>query len=289
MKYGFFTGCTSQADSYENELSARAVLKHFNIDFKDIEDQACCGTPVKSTKHELWAFLSARNHALAKAQGFDAIATICNGCDLSLSELEHELENHPDLRQKINDALAKEGLEYKKPLPIRNILTILYEDIGIEKIKKSVKRKLKDFNTACHYGCHILRPKTVERPDDSEQPTKMKEILEALGGKAPNYPELLDCCSATIIGIDAENSLSVSGTKVDVIKQRGFNSIVNICPFCHKQLGASQDVAGKVINKNIKLPAMYLAQYVGLAVGLNEEELGLQLNLTGWEDLVQKI
>ena len=80
MKYGFFTGCTSQSDSYENEISARAILKHFKIDFQDIEDQNCCGTPIKSTKHEMWAFLAARLHALAKAQGYDAIATICNGC-----------------------------------------------------------------------------------------------------------------------------------------------------------------------------------------------------------------
>ncbi|MHA1220416.1 MAG: heterodisulfide reductase-related iron-sulfur binding cluster, partial [Candidatus Heimdallarchaeota archaeon] len=76
MKYGFFTGCTSQADSYENEISSRAILNHFEIDFQDIEDQACCGTPIKSTKHEMWAFLAARTHALAKAQGYEAIATI---------------------------------------------------------------------------------------------------------------------------------------------------------------------------------------------------------------------
>lgn len=288
MKYGFFTGCTSQSDSYENEMSARAILNHFKIEFKDIEDQACCGTPIKSTKHEMWAFLAARTHALAKEQGFEAIATICNGCDLSLSELDNEIAHHPDLRLKINEALAKEGLHYEKSLPVRNILTILYEDIGVENIKKAVKQKLKGLKTAAHYGCHIIRPKTIPRPDDSEQPTKMQEILESLGAKSPNYPELLDCCAATIIGVEAEKALAVSGEKIDILKQRGYNSVCNICPFCHKQLGASQDVAGKVLGKDVKLPALYLSQYVGLAIGLDEEALGLQLNLTGWEILIQK-
>ncbi|NHJ46924.1 MAG: hypothetical protein FK733_03970 [Asgard group archaeon] len=288
MKYGFFTGCTSQSDSYENEISARAVLKHFNVDFTDIDDQACCGTPIKSTKHEMWAFLAARTHALAKAQGFDAILTICNGCDLSLSELDHDIAHHPELLEKVNEALAKEGLNYDKSLPVRNILTIFYEDIGLEKIKKSVKRKLKGFKTAAHYGCHVIRPKTIPRPADAEQPVKMQQILESLGATSPNYPELLDCCAATIIGVEAEKALTVSGEKIDILKQRGYNSVCNICPFCHKQLGASQDVAGKVINKDVKLPAMYLSQYVGIAVGLDEEALGLQLNLTGWEDIVQK-
>ncbi|NHK32315.1 MAG: hypothetical protein FK730_13250 [Asgard group archaeon] len=288
MKYGFFTGCTSQSDSYENELSARAILTYFNIDYSDIDDQACCGTPIKSTKHEMWAFLAARTHALAKEQGFEAIATICNGCDLSLSELDHEIAHHPEIRLKINEALAKEGLHYEKSLPVRNILTILYEDIGIDNIKKAVKRKLKGLKTASHYGCHIIRPKTIERPDDSEQPVKMQEILESLGAKSPNYPELLDCCAATIIGVEAEKALTVSGEKIDILKQRGYNSVCNICPFCHKQLGASQDVAGKVIGKDVKLPALYLSQYIGLAIGLDEEALGLHLNLTGWESLIPK-
>ncbi|HUT82312.1 MAG TPA: CoB--CoM heterodisulfide reductase iron-sulfur subunit B family protein [Candidatus Bathyarchaeia archaeon] len=288
MKFGFYTGCTSQADTYENELSSRTILTHFNIDYKDINDQTCCGTPIKSTKHELWAFLSARIHALAQAQGFEAIATICNGCDLSLAELEHELKNHPDLKEKINEALAKEGLHYDNSLPVYNILSIIYDEIGLERLQKSVKRKLKGLRTAAHYGCHAIRPTTISRPDDSENPMKIQEILETLGAKSPNYPELLDCCAATIIGVKAEQALGVSGNKVDVIKQRGYNSICNICPFCQKQLGNAQDVAGKVINKDIKLPSMYLSQYVGLAIGLDEESLGLQLNLTGWEELLSK-
>ena len=49
MKYGFFTGCTTQTDTYENEISARAILNHFGIDFQDIEDQSCCGTPIKTS------------------------------------------------------------------------------------------------------------------------------------------------------------------------------------------------------------------------------------------------
>jgi heterodisulfide reductase subunit B len=288
MKYGFFTGCTSQADSYENEISSRAILNHFGIDFQDIEDQNCCGTPIKTTKHSMWGFLAARIHALAKKQGYEAIATICNGCDLSLSELAHELKHHPDTIDLINEALAKEDLHYDGPLPVRNILEILYEDIGLEKIQKSVKKKLKGFITAAHYGCHAIRPKTIKRPDHHEQPTHIQEILKVLGAKSPVYPELLDCCSATTIGIDAEKALTISGEKINTLKLRGYNSIANICPFCHKQLGASQDVAGKVLGKDVKLPAMYLSQYIGLAIGMDDEALGLQFNLTGWEELVNK-
>jgi len=288
MKYGFFTGCTSQNDSYENEMSSREVLNYFKIDYQDIKDQNCCGTPIKSTKHEMWAFLAARIHALAKQQGFEAIATICNGCDLSLNELEHELAQNPELRAKVNAALAKEGLQYESPLPVRNILTILYEDIGVERIRKSVKHKLKKLKVAAHYGCHAIRPTTIERPDDAEKPTKIQELLEVLGAKSPDYPELLDCCAANIIGVNPEKSLTVAGNKVDIIKQRGYNSICNICPFCQKQLGGSQDVAGRIVQKDLKIPSLYLTQYVGLALGIDEEALGLQMNLTGWEELIQK-
>ncbi|MHA1367496.1 MAG: CoB--CoM heterodisulfide reductase iron-sulfur subunit B family protein [Candidatus Heimdallarchaeota archaeon] len=272
MKYGFFIGCTSQNDAYENELSARAVLSYFEVDYKDIEDQTCCGTPIKSTKHEMWAFLAARTFALAKAQEFEAIATICNGCDLSLTEAAHALEEHP--------------LVYDGPMPVKNILEILYDDIGLEQLKKSTKRKLKGLKTAAHYGCHAIRPHDLERMDDAERPTKIQEIMEVIGAKSPTYPEILDCCAATIIGVDAEKALGVSGQKLDIIKQRGYNSIVNICPFCQKQLGTQQDVIGKLLSIDVKLPSLYLAQYIGLALGLDEESLGLHTNLTGWENLL---
>ncbi|MHA1737606.1 MAG: CoB--CoM heterodisulfide reductase iron-sulfur subunit B family protein [Candidatus Heimdallarchaeota archaeon] len=286
MKYGFFIGCTSQNDAYENELSARAVLSYFEVDYKDIEDQTCCGTPIKSTKHEMWAFLAARTFALAKAQEFEAIATICNGCDLSLTEAAHALEEHPKMKEKVAKALEKEGLVYDGPMPVKNILEILYDDIGLEQLKKSTKRKLKGLKTAAHYGCHAIRPHDLERMDDAERPTKIQEIMEVIGAKSPTYPEILDCCAATIIGVDAEKALGVSGQKLDIIKQRGYNSIVNICPFCQKQLGTQQDVIGKLLSIDVKLPSLYLAQYIGLALGLDEESLGLHTNLTGWENLL---
>ncbi|MFW9924851.1 MAG: heterodisulfide reductase-related iron-sulfur binding cluster, partial [Candidatus Thorarchaeota archaeon] len=236
---------------------------------------------------EMWLFLAARIHALARKLGFDAILTICNGCDLSLEEFSHEIAQQPYLKEKINKALEKEDLVFTKSLPVKNILTILYNDVGIENIRKNVKRKLKGFTTAAHYGCHAIRPKTISRPDDSEAPTKIQEILEVLGAKSPVYPELLDCCAATIIGVDSEASLKVSGEKLDIIKLRGFNSIANICPFCQKQLGSSQDVIGKLLSKNLKIPSLYLSQYIGLALELNEESLGLHMNTTGWEELLQ--
>ncbi|MBD3192399.1 MAG: hypothetical protein GF308_17300 [Candidatus Heimdallarchaeota archaeon] len=286
MNYGFFTGCTSQADSYENELSARAVLKYFSLNFADIKDQSCCGTPIKSTRFKMWVYLAARIHALAGKQNFDAIATICNGCDRSLSELSYELEANPDLKELVNDALSKEHLQLEQPLPVRNILTILYEDVGLEQIRKSVKQPFNGIKIATHYGCHILRPKTVERPVDAEKPRKMQEILEVLGAQSPDYPELLDCCAATIIGIEPEKAMATSGDKIEILKKRGYQGISNICPFCHKQLGASQDVIGKLLGKKLQIPALYLAQYIGLAIGLDEESLGLHLNLTGWEELL---
>lgn len=286
MNYGFFIGCTSQADSYENELSARAILKFFGINYADIKDQSCCGTPIKSTRFKMWAYLAARIHALAEKQNFDAIATICNGCDLSLSELSHELEINPDLKGIINEALSKENLQLEKLLPVKNILTILYEDVGLETIKQNVKQPFNGVKIAAHYGCHIIRPTTIDRPVDAESPQKMQEILEVLGAKSPDYPELLDCCAATIIGIEPEKAMTTSGEKIKMLKKRGYHGIANICPFCHKQLGGNQDVIGKLLGKNLQLPAMYLAQYIGLAVGLDEESLGLHLNLTGWEELL---
>ena len=50
--------------------------------------------------------------------------------------------------------------------------------------------------------------------------------------------------------------------------------------------GNQQDVIGKLMNMDLKIPSLYLAQYIGLALGLDEEKLGLHTNLTGWENLL---
>ena len=65
MKYALFLGCTIPARGQNYEMSAREVAKVLDIEFVDIEEFACCGTPLKSSQYFYSIILAARNIAIA--------------------------------------------------------------------------------------------------------------------------------------------------------------------------------------------------------------------------------
>ena len=56
--------------------------------------------------------------------------------------------------------------------------------------------------------------------------------------------------------------------------------MVTPCPLCHLNMDVKQHSAGKEMGREIKLPVLHLPQLIGLALGIDPEELGLQHNVT---------
>ena len=65
------------------------------------------------------------------------------------------------MKKRINEKLADEGLKYIGKSNVLSILDVLYDVVGLEKIKKFVKKPLKNVKTATHYGCHLIRPSEI--------------------------------------------------------------------------------------------------------------------------------
>ena len=59
--------------------------------------------------------------------------------------------------------------------------------------------------------------------------------------------------------------------------QQGFDAMVTICPSCQKMFD-NQRICGDTIGKKLSLPVMFYTQLLGLAMGLDPNELGLGLN-----------
>jgi heterodisulfide reductase subunit B len=171
MKYAFFLGCTIPARAMNYEVSARKIATKLGIEFVDLPDFGCCGFPVKSVDSFTTIVMAAKNIAIAEEKGLD-ICTLCNGCVVTLVEANHELKHKEELRKKVNKELSKIGKEYKGTIEVKHFARVLYEDVGVEKIKKEVKYGLDDFKLAAHYGCHYFKPSVVYgRFDDPEYPT----------------------------------------------------------------------------------------------------------------------
>jgi heterodisulfide reductase subunit B len=284
-----FLGCTIQTEQYGFELSARETLPRLGVDLVDIDGFSCCGYPLKSLNERSWIYLTARNLALASERGLNVLA-LCNGCHLSMCEVKHLLDTDKELREEVNGYLAIEGLEYKGGFEIKHLIEVLQKDIGVDRIKDAVKKPLEGIKLASHYGCHALRPSTIGRPDDSEDPQILEDLTMAVGAEADFYAERLDCCGASLVVSDAETSFKLSGAKLKAVQARGFDGMVTVCPFCHKMYDAKQGAIQNVLDDDtIELPVIYYTQLLGLAMGLGEEELGINFNLSPVDELLEKL
>jgi heterodisulfide reductase subunit B len=279
MKLAMYPGCFMQTEQYLCEMSLRSILPVLDVELLDLKNLSCCGEPFKSVNQLVTIYLSARNIAIAEQSGLDLFAP-CPGCNLSLCECKHVLNNNPEMKERINASLASENLRYEGSITIMQTLELLYDHIGIETIMQHVKRPIKNIKMALHYGCKIIRPSEIGRPVDSENPRKMDEILNAIGIETPDYPERLDCCGATLLSNLPEIPLTKTGQKLKAIQEQGFHAMVTECPWCHKMYDAKQSRAGEAVGTQLHVPVIYLSQLLGIAFGLDPEKLGFRLNLS---------
>ncbi len=235
---------------------------------------------MKSVNQTLTLYLSTRNLALAEQQHLPFYAP-CALCALALHETNLILQKNQEMHARVNEMLKAEGLHYTGTTTIVHTIDLLHDIIGLEKIKKNVKHPLTGLKLAVHYGCHAIRPKELGRPDDSENPQKVENILKTLGAEPlTHYPQKLDCCGAPLLPNKPETSLTKTGQKLQAIQELNVSGVVDVCPWCHKMLDSRQAKAGETVAAKLDLPVVYLTQLLGVALGLDPAKLGFDLNLS---------
>jgi heterodisulfide reductase subunit B len=279
-RYALFPGCLMPTEQYAYELSIRHSLPALGVELVDLPGLSCCGEPMKSVNQTLTLYLSARNLALAEKQGLDFF-TPCPQCHLALHETNTILQKNPAMLERINDMLKAEDLHYNGTTKIVHTIDLLHDVIGLETIKKNVKHPLIGLKLAVHYGCQTIRPKELGRPDDSENPQKVEEIIKVLGAEPlTHYPQKLDCCGAPLLPNKPETALTKTGQKLQALQELNISGVVDVCPWCHKMLDSRQTKAGETVAAKLDLPVVYLTQILGIALGIDPKQLGFDLNLS---------
>lgn len=288
MKYAFFLGCTIPARSVNYEVSTRKVAEKLGIELVDLPEFGCCGFPVKSVDYFTTLLMAARNIAIAEEKGLD-ICTLCNGCVVTLVEADHELKNDDELRDRVNRELSKIGKEYKGTIEIKHLARILYEDVGVKKIKDAVKYPLDDFKLAAHYGCHYFKPSAVYgRFDDPEFPDSLDELIEATGAPPFDYRTKTDCCGGGILGISEDIALEMARIKLDDLKEKKADAMISICPFCSVMYDSNQKSVEKKFETEYNLPVLYYTQVLGMALGVPPKELEFRRNRIKPKEMLKK-
>jgi heterodisulfide reductase subunit B len=69
----------------------------------------------------------------------------------------------------------------------------------------------------------------------------------------------------------------------------GADVIVTVCPMCQMNLEAYQQKISKKYQEDLSITILYLPQLLGLAIGLSEKDLRLDLNLAITKDFRKKL
>ena len=288
MKYAIFLGCTlARARHYEMAVSK--VAERLGIELVYLDGFACCGYPIKSIDFLSATCLAARNLSVAEAAGLDVL-TLCSACTATLTECVKELEHDHALKEQVNEKLAEVGVEYKGGATVKHFARILYEDVGLDRLKDEVKRDLSDFKVACHYGCHYLKPSEIyEGFDNHEFPRTLDELVDVTGARSVDYQNKMRCCGGSVLAVDEELCLSVTNGKLDDIRNAGANCITLVCPFCSIMYDDNQRKIESMFDTSYSLPVLFYPQLLGLAMGFDPREIGLNMNRVKPTELIAQI
>ncbi|UCD39565.1 MAG: CoB--CoM heterodisulfide reductase iron-sulfur subunit B family protein [Candidatus Bathyarchaeota archaeon] len=288
MEVAVYCGCVIPTIQYGYEMSVRETMPQLDVELVDLDNASCCGTPVQSVNMFTALYLAARNLAIAEKTGLKNLLLPCNGCYLSLSEAKHLLSQDETAKEQVNGLLAEENLHYKDSIKIWHTIDLLHDFIREEKIRKAVEHPLADLKLAVHYGCHILRPSTLQMVDDPEDPRKMSELTEWLGARSVPYPEKLDCCGAMLLLSHPDAAFTFSGLKLKAVQDSGADALVVACPSCQMMFDMRQKSAAATVGAKISVPVLYFTQLLGIAMGIDTEELGLHLNRSPIDEFLEK-
>lgn len=276
MKVAYWPGCVSRGFTPELHGSMARVAPLLDIELVELERASCTGCGVIAEHNqELADTLNARTFALAQQTGL-AMMNICSTCQGAQSECQERLDANGEYRDHVNQTLAAEGLSYEKGLTNKNFLWLLVEEIGLENLKKKVKRPLSNLKVGPFYGCYIVRPRN-RLGIDAEHPRDryLEQLIQALGGTVIEYAGMRKCCGFPIITMNKEASLKQAGRHLGDAKDADADCLVTPCPLCHLNLDMQQPIAEKTVGRELGVPVLHLPQLVGLALGLEPKELGM--------------
>jgi len=272
QKFLMFLGCAIPYRVSAFEISARKILGKLDVELVEMPEFNCCGLPLDPVSHEMMLILAARNLALAEEKGLNII-TLCPGCAGTLKKVNKMLKGDKALRDEINCHLKEAGLQFKGTVDAKHFMQVLIEDVGLEKIKKSVSKPLAMLKVAEHNGCHILRPKEFIGFDDPEDPKTLKTLIEATGATCLDYMDETECCGAPSVGVSDKVALQLARDKLNHVKNVDAQALITICPFCHIMYDTNELRIEKMFNETYGIPILHYPQLLGLAMGMTPEEL----------------
>jgi len=192
MKLAYWPGCVSRGFTPELHGSMELVAPKLGLELVELDRSNCCGAGVIAEHNqELADSLNARTFAMAQAvSGAAGMMNICSTCQGAQTECQERLDASTDYRSHVNEHLAPESLSYEKADGWwnKNLLWIVVEEIGLDKLRDAVVRPLDGLRIAPFYGCYIVRPtKRLGYEAHPERGSYLEQVIAALGATPVDY------------------------------------------------------------------------------------------------------
>lgn len=272
MKYGYFPGCSAESTARDMHESTLAVAKALGIELIEPKGWTCCGaTAGHQTDRFLSVALPAASLAKVKDDGLDMVVS-CAACYNRMEVANHEIQKSDQLRRDVSDAL---GRDYDGSVNVRHFMEVLLEDVGIEKIRKSIKYSLNGLKVACYYGCLLVRPNEVTKLDDPENPTFLDKLVTAMGAEGLDWSHKVECCGGGLSMSRTDVVVSLTDSILEMAQASGAQCITVACPMCQINLDLRQLDIKKQMGKSYDMPIIYITQLIGLCLGIPPDKLGL--------------
>ena len=294
MKLAYWPGCVSRGFTPELHGSMARVAELLDIELVTLDRANCCGAGVIAEHNqELADTLNARTFALAQqVEGAQMMMNICSTCQGAQSECQERLDADTAYRSHINEHLDPEGLAYEKNSAWwnKNFLWLLVEEIGLDTLRERVARPLTGLRVAPFYGCYIVRPQSRlgfdERP---ERDLYLEQVIEAIGATPVDYAGKHKCCGFPLITMNRTTSLRQAGRHIADAIDADADCMVTPCPLCHLNLDLQQPDAAKFVERDLGMPVLHFPQLVGLALGLEPKELGMNKHVVATDEVQEKV
>jgi len=258
MKFSYFPGCTLKNKAKQLDIYARRCAEALGITLEEIEAWQCCGGVFTTSSDEVATKLSSVRALQAAQEKGQALVSVCSACHNVIKQTNHAMQTNPSFADKVN---RYNDTPYDGSTVVYHYLEMLRDLVGVEKIKEKVVNPLGGEKIAAYYGCLLLRPNSVMRMDDPENPRIMEDIIRAIGGEPVIYPLRNECCGGYVTMESPEFAKKKSNAVTASAASFGASRMVTACPLCKYNL-----------EKNApEVPVVYFTELLAEALGVKED------------------
>jgi heterodisulfide reductase subunit B2 len=271
-KVSYYPGCSLSGTGREYGESTEAVFKALGTELVELKDWSCCGASSgHSAGKNLAVEIAARNLVLAKESGLKDMVIPCSACFQRTKVAEYELKEHTQSYPEI---------AFNGEVNVSDIVSFFYKNIGLDAIRKAVKKRLTGLKVVAYYGCLTSRHPKITGALNYENPTELDSMLEAVGADVIDWGYKTDCCGGSLAISQADILQKLVSNLYDRALEAGAECIAVCCPLCQANLDMYQKDISKKLNKKYHIPVFYFTELIGLAIREKDVKKWLKRHLT---------